>query len=289
MPLFTQTKKFTIIAGILGVLVLAAVFFRDDVSWLLSFDHKDSDSMFLPPKPGDTISLNDRDETSPLPPPLQMPPPAPPPALGRNSLPPSAPSYTGRNPREARPVSEEVKFFTETQKERIYNEIDNYGEAVIGDPHFFEGWIQIGLLKKTIGDFEGARDAWYYAGLIAPNNVVSFANLGELYWRYFPDFQKSEQNFRQAIKNDSKRPEIYISLAELYYYSYKEKTDLADNAYLEGLAANPNDDMLMRGLAAYYQKINDAKNALSWWKKVLEKNPSDASDVAAIIASLEKK
>lgn len=289
MPHFTQITKFYVLAGILGVFLLTAVFFRDDVSRFLSFEDRDSGIIFLPPKPNGDSFVDNRDGILPLssaPPPLA---PSPISSQGKNPPPSSAPIYTGRKPNEARPTYEGVKLFTEEQKERIYNEIDNYGEAVMGNSQFFEGWIQLGLLKKAIGDFEGARDAWYYAGLIAPKNVVSFANLGELYWRYFPDFPKSEQNFRMAIKNDPKRPEIYISLAELYYYSYKEKSHFADDAYLEGLAANPNDDMLMRGLAAYYQKINDTKNALSWWKKVLEKKPSDASEVAAIVASLEKK
>lgn len=276
-----------IITGVFIALLLAAVFFREDVSRFLSFDNEDSDIVFLPPA-RDEIDTTDNENTIIPSAPVSLPPAALP-STKNLSTKPAIPMYTGKNPREISPVPEEVKIFTEEQKKKLYNEIDNYGEAVMGNPHFFQGWIQLGLIKKVIGDFEGARDAWHYAGIIAPDNVVSFANLGELYWRYLPDFPKSEKNFRQAIKNDSKRPEIYISLAELYYYSYKEKADLADNAYLEGLAANPNDDMLMRHLATYYKKIGDAKNALSWWRKILGTNPSDASEIAAIITSLEKK
>lgn len=286
MPSFINTTRLYILTGVLAVFLLAAIFFRDDVSRFLSFDNKDSDIVFLPPAP-DNVDNVDGGNAVIVPAPVSLPPEAPP-SIKNPPVAPAPPVYTGKNPREISPVPEEVKLFTEDQRKTLYNEIDNYGEAVMGNPYFFKGWIQLGLIKKVIGDFEGARDAWYYAGLIAPENVVSFANLGELYWRYLPDFPKSEKNFRQAIKNDPKRPEIYISLAELYYYSYKEKADLADNAYLEGLVANPNDDMLMRHLATYYKKIGDTKNALSWWKKILGTNPSDASEIAAIIASLEK-
>lgn len=292
---FSQMIKLSLLTGLFAILVLAAIFFRDDVSSLLSFEGRDSGVAPLPPKSGSGAhnggidNRGGKDAAETIPSPSPEPPPEPSPMASGDSLLPPAPSYTGRNPREIRFVPEEVQVFSEDQKETIRNEIDNYGEAVIGNPSFFHGWIQLGIAKKIVGDFEGARDAWQYAGLIAPKNVVSFANLGELYWRYFPDFPKSEQNFRQAIQNDPKRPEIYVSLAELYYYSYTEKARLAEDAYKEGLAANPDNEMLMRNIAAYYQKIGDTKNAISWWRKLLETNPPDASDLAAIIKSLEKE
>lgn len=198
------------------------------------------------------------------------------------------PAYRGRDPKEARPAAEEVKLFSEEQKQKIYGSIRNYGEAVEEDPRFFFGWIQIGILKKIIGDFEGARDAWEYAGVIAPKNSVSFANLGELYWRYLPDYPRAEADFKTSIKNKPEDVSTYISLSDFYSYSYAAKNDLADDILREGLNFNPGDVNLMKALAALYERDGSIAEAIIWWQKVLEKEPGNTS-VAAAIEALKKK
>lgn len=201
---------------------------------------------------------------------------------------PKYPPYTGRDPKEVRPVPEEVKLFTEDQKKKIYAEVENYGDAVKKDPDFFNGWVQGGLLKKVIGDFEGARDMWEYAGIIRPQNSTSFANMGELYWRYLPNFPKSELNFRTAIKNKPVEFSAYVSLSDLYFYSYAAKASLADDVLLEGLAANPREINLMKALAILYERQKEYAKALEWWKKAAQLEPSN-TDIAAAIKMLEEK
>jgi tetratricopeptide (TPR) repeat protein len=197
-------------------------------------------------------------------------------------------SYIGRDPGEIRPVPEEVKVFTEEQKKRIYETLQSHALAVKGDPNYFNGWIQIGLLKKTIGDFEGARDAWEYAGVIQPGNSLSFANLGELYWRYLHLYSKSEENLKISIKHKPDDTQTYVTLAELYHYSMKEKYDLADDVLLDGLKANPNNGTLMRRLAYLYEQRKEYTLALEWWEKVLADNPED-QEVANTINKLKAK
>lgn len=188
---------------------------------------------------------------------------------------PKIPMYTGRDPAEVRPVPEEVRLFSEDQRQQIYSALKTHGQSVKAQPKYFWGWIQVGLVKKTIGDFEGSRDAWEYAGLIEPLNSLSFSNLGELYWRYLPDYPKSEQSFRTSIKHKPNDWQNYISLAELYHYSYKEKYDLADDVLLEGLQNNPGDGNIMRRLAYLYEQREEWDKALDWWKKILETSPDD--------------
>lgn len=185
------------------------------------------------------------------------------------------PSYTGRDPLEVRPTPEDVKLFTLEQRERLYSTIRAQARALIQNPTFFNGWIELGLLKKVIGDFEGARDAWEYAGLIEPLNSLSFSNLGELYWRYIHEYPKSEANFRISIKHKPDDIQNYVSLAELYHYSYKEKYELSDDVLLEGLGSNPNNPTLLRRLAHLYGERKEYVMALEWWQKVLEMNPND--------------
>ena len=191
-------------------------------------------------------------------------------------------SYSGRDPAEIRPIAEEVKLFTEDQKRQLYATLEMHGRAVKADPSYFNGWIQVGLLKKTIGDFVGARDAWEYAGVIQPLNSTSFANLGELYWHYLQDYLKAEENFKISIKNKPTDPLTYISLAELYHYSYTAKADLADDVLLEGLKENSEAEGLMRRLAYLYEQRKENAEALAWWQKVLTLEPDDQSVIQSI-------
>lgn len=198
------------------------------------------------------------------------------------------PVYHGRPTEELRPVPDEVKLFSESNKQEIYRSLQNFGKTVKEKPDFFNGWIQLGLLKKTIGDFEGARDAWEYASLISPKNSVAFANLGELYWRYLRVYPQAEINFKASIKNKPDDPGTYVSLSELYFYSLKEKSDLADDILLQGIAANPQSMDLAKALARLYEKSEQYAKSIEWWQKVLVSDPKNM-DLAATIEGLKKK
>jgi len=280
-----MSKKLYIIV-IIFVAIFELFVFRDRISELLNFGKKETleDKKLavevparLPPKtvevspplPGRDVSAGSDIKQKP-------------------KLSDSLPVYIGRDPEEIRPVEEEVKLFSEEQKRNLYLDIENLGQSVKKNPDFLYGWIQLGSIKKVIGDYEGARDAWEYASLIRPLNSVSFANLGELYWRYLPEFSKSENNFRISIKNKPDDVLTYISFSDLYYYSYKEKKDLADDILLEGVAANPDDPNFPRALAALYERDGEWIRAIEWWKKVLEKEPGNTA-VAAAIEALERK
>lgn len=205
-----------------------------------------------------------------------------------NSKSPAVFNYVGRDPVEIRPDPEEVKLFSEDQKKDLYAKIKLYGNNVKEHPDSFSDWLQLGLFKKVIGDYEGARDAWEYAGMVRPLNSVSFANLGELYWKYLYDYPGAEKNFRISIKNKPEDPSVYVSLADLYYYSYKEKSNLAEGALLEGLTNNPKDVNLMRVLASFYQRAGQYSKAIEWWQKVLKEQPNDTV-VAGVIEGLKKQ
>ncbi|MBI2055899.1 MAG: tetratricopeptide repeat protein [Candidatus Sungbacteria bacterium] len=270
-----MNKKSIILIIIVVILIVAGFFLRGKITSFFK-----SDAGIVPP-----VSITPPTEEASTTPPVS---PVTPGTPQSSQLKPKYPPYSGRDPKEVRPVPEEVKLFTEDQKKRIYAEIENYGDAVKKDQDFFNGWIQGGLLKKIIGDFEGARDMWEYAGIIRPQNSTSFANLGELYWRYLPNFPKSELNFKASIKNKPTEVASYISLSDLYFYSYSAQAALADDILLEGLAVNNNDINLMKALGALYERQKDYTKALEWWKKVLAKDPSNA-EVSAKIKELEEK
>lgn len=274
------------------VIILGFLLFRDRISRLLNFGKRDAaieNKLTVPVH----FPSKEKLGVSPQPPRAVISPPSliqTKPKItervSREVVPP--PLYTGREVREVKPDPEEVKLFSEEQKRKLYASIENFGQAVKGNPDYLLGWIELGITKKVIGDYEGARDAWEYAGIIRPFNSVSFSNLGEIYWRYLPDFPRSEKNFKTAIKNKPDDFSVYISLSDLYYYSYKEKKDLAYAVLLDGIAANPNDANFPRALAALYERDNNFVKAIEWWKKVFASEP-DNTAVAAVIKAFEKK
>lgn len=281
MSILIVNKKILIFAAIL---VLAGVSFysKNSISRLLYFGSDTGKSEFkespsLPPpsisSTPDILSLKGKTSESIGPRGLK---------IGKY------PPYEGRDPGEFRPVPEEVKLFNEDQKNQIYISIKNSSKKVKERPDFLEDWLQIGILKKMIGDFEGARDSWEYAGVVSPLNSVSFANLGELYWRYLHDYPKSESNFKISIKNKPNDPLTYISFSGLYFYSYKEKQDLADDVLFDGLKANPEDTNLMKALASLYEKQKEYLKSLEWWERVLKNEPNN-KDVAKTIEDIRKK
>ena len=267
MGIIRGYKNIFLAAGFL-ILFGVSIFLREEISRMLSFGGQDG-VVLIPPEllPGKKAPLAESESS---------------PGYGAgvvvipdNQPVITIPQYRGRDPSEVRPVPEEVKLFSEEQRGRLYATIDTHGRAVKANPAFFDGWIKLGLLKKTIGDFEGARDAWEYAGIIEPGNSLSFSNLGELYWRYLHEYIKSESNFRISIEHKPDDIQNYVSLAELYHYSYKDKADLADDVLFEGLGKNSGDGTLMRRLAYLYEQRGELASALEWWEKVLAGAPND--------------
>ena len=197
------------------------------------------------------------------------------------------PAYQGRSPAEIRPQAKETALFTDKQKNEIFSEIRLYAQSVKDDPSLSQMWIQLGLLKKTIGDYEGTKDAWEYAATLRPEDGLIFANLGELYWRYLPDFPRAERDFLKAIANDSLNISYYIKLSEFYSFGDTTKADKTDDVLLQGIDQT-NDANLMRALASFYERTKEYQNALLWWEKILEKEPKNTL-VMQSVEELKKK
>ena len=136
-----------------------------------------------------------------------------------------------------------------------------------------DDWIAVGVIKKFFNDYEGTRDAWEYAGVLYPNNALSFANLGNLYAFYLNDPAKAEFNFRKAISNDPYQPGYYLNLADFYRTAYVAKKSEAPKILLEGMSVI-KDVNLVLALASYYRDNGDKTNALKYYQEVLKLSPN---------------
>jgi len=116
--------------------------------------------------------------------------------------------------------------FSEEQKTKLMSQIDSAVEALKKDNYYFNGWINLGLFRKAVGDYEGTKEAWEYASAIMPQDALSFSNLGVLYGYYLKDNKKAEENYLKAIENEPLNGYYYNQLYEFYRDVLEDKTKI---------------------------------------------------------------
>lgn len=169
----------------------------------------------------------------------------------------------------------QIEMTEETAKQKM-EQLENAREALDKEPDNLTNWLQWGILLKSIGDYEGAIEAWEYASFIRPQNSISFHNLGDIFHYYLKDFEKAEIYYSKAIENNPSQFFTYNNFHELYRYSWAEKADLADDVLLQGIEANPADPYLIIILAQYYlDETKEIDKAIIYYEKALELDPNN--------------
>jgi tetratricopeptide (TPR) repeat protein len=140
--------------------------------------------------------------------------------------------------------------------------------------------INIGSIKRGVGDFEGARDVWEYVGVKRPDNSISFFNLGQLYAENLKDNQKAEESFLRCLENsigESGNEQYYRGVVDFYTYFYPEKISEVEKILLEALETEQyqNSQDLLALLATYYGKNGQKEKALEYWQRVLKIDPGN--------------
>ena len=174
----------------------------------------------------------------------------------------------------------------EEDKPKIEAEIKIISQTLKDTPDYLDGWLQLGILRKYIGDYEGAVFAWEYAAKIRPKDYVAFNNLGDIYHFYLKNLQKSESAIKKVIELRQDYTPAYKNLFELYTLSYKEKVSLADDALIDGIAKNPKAYDLMIALAMYYKENGDKTGARKYFEMALKLNPPNKSAIEAELNSI---
>lgn len=154
----------------------------------------------------------------------------------------------GRTPLPPAPNIDRATVFSATisadVKKVLEEKIAELKSVLKKDPTLFASWIELGTYHKIAGDFEGAKIYWQYAGVLGPNNFVSFANLGDLYAYYLKDVAMAERMYLKAIENAPRQTSLYISLATVYKDVSKDM-DKAKKIIERGLSVAPQDKSLL--------------------------------------------
>jgi len=111
------------------------------------------------------------------------------------------------------------------------------------DPNSFDKWLYLGLDRKIIEDYEGAKLAWEYAKLLDASNFVVRGNLGDLYAYYLRDNVKAEENYLKSLELGPGQVYLYYKTAE-FYRDFLLDTQKAKNIVQTGLLNKPNDPEL---------------------------------------------
>jgi tetratricopeptide (TPR) repeat protein len=127
----------------------------------------------------------------------------------------------------------------EDAKKIALEKIKDLSDKLKENPDLFNYWLELGVYRKMINDYEGAKEAWEYAGVIRPKNSISFNNLGDLYGYYLKDQKKAEDNFLRAVENGTDKIFIYRNLYEFYRYVLKDN-EKSRQILEKGIRLNPD-------------------------------------------------
>ncbi|MEW5907575.1 MAG: hypothetical protein AB1643_00085 [Patescibacteria group bacterium] len=145
-----------------------------------------------------------------------------------------------------RPINITVNL-TKEAEEIIRKKIEELSSKLKENPNLLDLWLDLGIYRKIIGDYEGAVEAWEYVSVVSPKNSTSFHNLGDLYAFYLKDYQKAEKNFLIAIENNPSQIFSYRSLYELYRYAMKDD-EKAKEILKKGIEINPDTSQDLKNL-----------------------------------------
>ena len=163
-------------------------------------------------------------------------------------------------------------------------EIEKYLQSFIeikqsleDDPDYQDAWLRLGMVKKQIGDYQGAEVAWIKAGELSPKNSVSFGNLADLYANFTEEYDKAELAYLKAVENSlGERVNLVFYRSFYYFYYYNlEDYEKAPALLLEGIENNPNSSELPILLASFYKETGNINKAIQYYQLALKLDPTD--------------
>lgn len=160
-------------------------------------------------------------------------------------------------------------------------------EILQKNPDDAPAWIGVGLYRKTLGDYEGAEEAWQYVARHWPTDFVAHNNLGNLYHEQLRDLPKAEVHFLKVVELQPSFMQTYFNLYNLYRYSYKEQEVKAVQALLQGLQKNPTDLNLMLGIARHYAETGRKEESAVYYKMATQR--AETENKSSLAESLQKE
>lgn len=140
-----------------------------------------------------------------------------------------------------RPIVFSAAFSAEAQtimRQKIEASIAALGK----DPRVFDEWMNLAILRKTVDDYEGARQVWEFLKTTNPQQPGPYANLAALYTYELKNPALAEQNFIEAIRKGPKELSVYRNAYDFYRYAQKDDVK-AKEILRKGIAETQSPDL----------------------------------------------
>ena len=144
------------------------------------------------------------------------------------------------------------------------------------DGDYYNNWIDIGVVKQGLKDFEGAIVAWEQAIALDDQRSLAYANLANSDKSFVKDFDQAEFYYQQAIANDNIGYFFdYESYAELYVHYLPEDSNKVEEIMMNGADKTPTQNKIVfyHYLYNYFQD-KDSDKADFYRQQILEINPN---------------
>ncbi len=140
-----------------------------------------------------------------------------------------------------RPIVFPASFPTEARKQ-MSDKINATAAVLKKDPQNFNEWLALAIFRKTVDDFEGARQISEFLAAGNPKNPLPFANLANLYAFELKDPSAAEKNFILALQKDPNDVLLYRQAYEFYRYVRKDDAK-AKETLQKGIAQMKSPDL----------------------------------------------
>jgi len=174
---------------------------------------------------------------------------------------------------------------TPNRTEYVQEALANYKAAIKADPQstvlpdeLSDFYIQFNLLREARQEADDAIKK-------NPNDLAAHRLLARIYIRQISDNQgqrldpnllaRAVEEYEKVTQLDPKDSESWIMLGRLQ--RARQNQTAAEQAFEKALAAEPDNEDALVGLAAVYLDRNDSEAAAAMFRRAAEKNPSAAS------------
>ena len=118
-------------------------------------------------------------------------------------------------------------------------DLNNQYQDLRDSQYIYLSWINVGILKKRLGDKLGAEKAWLNAIDYNSDRALAYGNLADLYLFSLQKYDKAEEHYLKALEIDPNYLSYYIGLVSLYRYNMTEKANLIEGIMTNGAEINP--------------------------------------------------
>jgi len=146
--------------------------------------------------------------------------------------------------------------------------------------YIYESWINVGILKKRLGDNPGAEKAWLEAIDYNPDKALAYGNLADLYLFNMGEYEKAEEYYQKVLSMSTDNYTYYHGLVSLYRYDMTEKANLIEGIMINGAEINPAEaENCYMYLANYFAEGvdnkggNNKEKARYYTQETLKLNP----------------